>query len=255
MAHRHTHLIEYGADSVRKTYRSWDRDEHRREWQTLSLLHTHRPGVAPRPIESDLAGDPPSITMSMMPGEPIAGRWTEPQLDALAEAVEEVWSTPPDGLAPIPVHDPNFWSAMADRSTPPSDEIGLAGYRRAREWIGADGPAFLGRPQRPVLGQGDPQIGNLLYDSATGRIGLIDFEDSGPSDLCLELANFAEHLGNRDTGLDGLADRFDVDQEQLLDSRRLWAAFWVLHLDAPARAADRTDQALRFLSLVDGSDR
>jgi len=43
-----------------------------------------------------------------------------------------------------------------------------------------------------VLGHGDPSLANFLWDG--GRIRLVDFEDSGPSDRTFELAILTEHI-------------------------------------------------------------
>jgi aminoglycoside phosphotransferase (APT) family kinase protein len=248
---RHTHRIQRHGSLIRKTYRSWSRGEPHREWGALQLLADHQPGLAPGPVRADLEGDPPSITMATMPGEPLTGRWSDRQLDALAEAVDRLWSVRPDRMPPLGWREPSYWRELAQRSTPPTDEIGRDAYARAIAWIGSAGPQLLKYDTGVVLGQGDPQYGNLLYDAETGTVTLIDFEDAGPSDICLELANFGEHLGNRRSGLDRLADRIAVDHERLLEGRRLWASFWLLRLTDPARAAERTEQSRRLLELFD----
>src|SRR4051794_32299866 len=44
----------------------------------------------------------------------------------------------------------------------------------------------------PVLGQGDSNLANFLWDGTEVRI--VDFEDSGPSDRAFELADLVEHI-------------------------------------------------------------
>ena len=53
-----THDVELGPDQVIKPFRCWDRGEPAREWGALLLLNEFAPGLAPAPLEVDLAGDP-----------------------------------------------------------------------------------------------------------------------------------------------------------------------------------------------------
>ena len=250
-APRQTHLISRHGNLITKTYQSWQRGEHRREWRVLQTLDRSEPGLAPRPVRADLDGDPPSITMTALPGEMVDGIWGDHQLDALAEAMDRLWSLPADGHPSIDLHDAGYWRELAATTPRPSGEPELQAYDDTRAWIdGADLDQLLGkRPQ--ILGQGDPQAGNLLHDGV--RIRLIDFEDAGASDRCFELANVAEHLGNRGRGLERLADRFDVDQERLRLGRRLLASFWFFRLlpVRDERQHDFADQTRRLLTLLD----
>lgn len=246
---RQTHLIERTGDRVTKTYRDWRRDEHRREWWTLEQLAEHAPGLAPAPIEADLDGEPPSITMTAVAGRPVSGRWTEAQVDLLADALDRLWSVPVGESRPIDFQTPAAWRRLAT-STPAPTEDGpeRAAHAAAQQWIAsAELVAMLAGP-RSIIGQGDPQVGNLLLDG--DRLHLVDFEDAGPSDRCFELANFAEHLGTRGTGLDRLVERFDVDRRRYRLCRRLIACFWLFRLAAdPLRVDEHRSQAGRVLDL------
>lgn len=71
-----THTLDIGPTTVVKRYRSWDRDEPRREWQTLTLLARHAPGLAPRPL--DRSAHPPAVTMERVPGTPCAAPTSAP---------------------------------------------------------------------------------------------------------------------------------------------------------------------------------
>jgi hypothetical protein len=42
-----THVVDIGADQVIKRFRSWDRGEHLREWQALTLLPATRRALRP----------------------------------------------------------------------------------------------------------------------------------------------------------------------------------------------------------------
>jgi hypothetical protein len=71
---RSTHAVEMADGLVVKRFCSWERGEHQREWQALKLLAEFAPGLAPAPVTADLDADPPAITMTRLPGEPLAGQ-------------------------------------------------------------------------------------------------------------------------------------------------------------------------------------
>ena len=83
----------------------------------------------------------------------------------------------------------------------------------------------------PVLGQGDSNLANFLWDGAEVRI--VDFEDSGPSDRAFELADLVEPSSAwSDAGLpaDVLLGSFDLtaaEQIRVREYRRLCALFWL----------------------------
>ena len=66
-----THLVDIGEDEVVKRFRSWDRGEHLREWQALTLLASYAPDLAPAPLSADLTSVPPQVRMSRVPGLPL----------------------------------------------------------------------------------------------------------------------------------------------------------------------------------------
>ena len=67
-----THELDIGAEQVTKRFRSWERGEPAREWHALVSLRQFAPGLAPAPLGADLTGDPPHVTMSRLPGVPLA---------------------------------------------------------------------------------------------------------------------------------------------------------------------------------------
>src|SRR5687768_13573890 len=95
-----THDLEVGDGVVVKRFRSWARGEPAREWLILRLLGLHAPGLGPAPIRADLDGDPPSVTMSLVPGVALTATPTPPQLGALASALCRLWTVPVAGLPP-----------------------------------------------------------------------------------------------------------------------------------------------------------
>lgn len=250
---RQTHLLHRDGGLITKTYRSWSRGEHRREWAALNRLATHQPGLAPQPIRAALDAEPPSITMTIVPGTPITGRWSDDQLGSLADAMRRLWSTPADGLAPLDLYEAAYWRALMARSNRPAAGVEQQAYDLAVRWIsGPELDELLAGPL-DVLGHGDPQPGNLLYDGE--RIRLVDFEDAGAGDPCFELANFAEHLGTRGTGLDRIANLVEHDAVRYHSFRRLLAVFWLMKLlpdpvgIRPPRTAELREQSLRLVSL------
>jgi thiamine kinase-like enzyme len=181
--------------------------------------------------------------MTLLPGAPLRGSWPDRRVDRLADAMRELWSVPVADLSPIDMHATDYWADLFARTSPPEPGPLLLAYELVGKWLHSDMvAALLGSADLNVLGQGDPQVGNMLYDQRADRFRLVDFEDAGPSEPAFELANFAEHLGTRDTGLDRLVDRFSVDQDRFDGYRRLQAGFWFLHL-LPRRAERADDVA------------
>jgi thiamine kinase-like enzyme len=109
---------------------------------------------------------------------------------------------------------------------------------------------------RPVLGHGDANLANYLWDGATVR--LVDFEDAGVSSVEDEWGFLAEHLAGRATDWEPFLRRFDgdADASRLRSARRTAAAHWLLLLLPGGSAAARNpsgaldEQARRILTLT-----
>lgn len=246
-----THQVKVDGEVVRKTYVSWSRDEHLREWSALQVLATTAPGLAPTPYSLSPG---PSLAMSLISGEPLGGALTGPQLTALSTALERLWSLPVDGLRPslLPTLIARTRAEIASY-----DEMGgLVGeaHQAAGLWLaGAEVDGLLD-PATPVIGHGDPNLSNYLWDGNAVRI--VDFEDSGVSDLAVELATLVEHLSARETDWTGFLDAFPVDGERFLTARRLWASFWLTlirpggpsyHRNPPETSTQQAERILRLL--------
>lgn len=54
-----THDTRRVGETYLKTFRSWERGEHRKEWLVLNLAARWAPGLAPRPLAADPDADPP----------------------------------------------------------------------------------------------------------------------------------------------------------------------------------------------------
>src|SRR5687767_9856843 len=106
-----THDLRLDGDVLVKTYTSWDRDEHRREWMVVNHLHAHLPGRVPAPLAQRLDAVPPSVTVSRLPGVPLTGTLTPPQLAGLEVALRELWSLPAAELPPRRFHPPEALAA------------------------------------------------------------------------------------------------------------------------------------------------
>jgi Ser/Thr protein kinase RdoA (MazF antagonist) len=265
----HQVSIDHEGQVVVKRYVDSHRGEPAREWRALQLLAEHAPRLAPEPISADLDASPPSIVMSLLPGEPLGGRpLTAAQEGALAVAVGQLWqAVPVEFVAPVPgevdtraelVQVVGDWleGADPDPDAPVRDALASAAAWLAGTTLLAaragHGRAESSMPR--VLGQGDANLANFLWDGELVRI--VDFEDSGVSDRAFELAVLVEHVSAwRDAGLDG--DRFiagfnlsATEQSHLADWRRLLALYWLLRLRRRADVGAAAGQAERLLSLL-----
>jgi aminoglycoside phosphotransferase (APT) family kinase protein len=261
MTVRSTHVLEIADDHVIKRFRSWDRDEHQREWQALNVLAEFAPGLAPVPLSSELDADPPVITMTRLPGEPLASQPITPRhLDALVTTLDYLHTcVPADALARV---RPHLWLAEGPTNRLRSRAAGMryyqdgepivqAAFRAATRWL--EHVAEPTEPLTPVFGQGDSNLGNFLWDGS--RVRVVDFEDSGRSDRAFELACLTEHIGMwLEAGIDadGVLARFDLtttESARVLFFRRGFAIFWLyLVHKRPGPVAGR--QAERVLSLL-----
>lgn len=248
-----THHIAVSGTTLTKRFTSWDRGEHIREWTVLRAVHPYEPDLVPRPVAADLDADPPWVTMSVVPGEPLAGVLSDGQLNRLVDAINALWAVPPGRLLPGPA-----CLDFARRLTSgprPAGGLEAEAFDAALAWWGGSDPDLLaGPPERLVIGHGDPNLANYLWDGRCVRI--VDFEDAGLSDPANELAILAEHMSARALDADALCTRFDVDGVRLRAARRAWAMFWMRLLLPGGPAARRNPpeavkaQARRLLDLL-----
>ncbi|GAA1856346.1 phosphotransferase [Asanoa iriomotensis] len=237
-----------------KRYTSWQRGEHLREWAALRHIHRHAPDLVPRPLSAKLAARPPTVTMALVPGEPLAGSPTPEQMTAVVAAVRTLWRVPPVCSGIGPWSDDLEFGRRLTTGPRPAGGIAAEAFDAALAWWNGPDPALLaGPPTVTVLGHRDPNAANYLWDGR--RVRIVDFEDCAVSDPATEVAIMAEHLSWR--GVDALCALFDVDQPRLLAARRLWAMFWLSLLlpGGPAIARNppgtTETQAARLLDLLD----
>src|ERR1700689_2005151 len=224
-----THLVDIGEDEVVKRFRSWDRGEHLREWQALTLLASYAPDLAPAPLSADLTSVPPQVRMSRVPGLPLGGlpldrlppdgqAVTPGHLDAVAAAISRLHAAVPRdvvaGLRPQPWLEAGagrpVQSLVAESPAADGDAPARAAFDAGMRWLGRAADPQP-EPHSVVFGQGDGNLANYLWDGE--RVRLVDFEDSGRSDRAYELAAFAEHLSVwHDAGIEtgALLGRFDL---------------------------------------------
>lgn len=238
-----THMIEMHGDVVIKRFRSWDRGQPQREWSALTLLAEHAPGLAPTPLDADLMGDPPVVVMSRLDGVPLTAGAQAEQVLAMAGAVATIQEAIPRqvlaDLPPRPGHPGEFLdgvrTACARRPSLGAAPSVARAFDAAVEWLNQPKLDDLAKAeQEPVLGTGDGNLSNYLWDGE--RVQIIDFEYSGRSDRAFELAEITEHIsawadGSVDTS--SVLSRFELtaaEAVRLRECRRLMAVYWLLAL-------------------------
>ena len=268
-----THEVRIDQDRrlVVKRFRSWDRGEPAREWAALTLLAEFAPGLAPVPLRADLDADPPVIVMSWLPGVHLGGApLTAAHTDMLMVALERLWRSVPPARVKTPAVTADLNSiALAGQvramlATGPGlgeDPLVHSAWRAAVTWLYSGAlDAQVCPDDEVVLGQGDCNLANFLWDGAQVRI--VDFEDSGPSDRAFELAILVEHISAwKDASLD--ADTFlaqfeltNPERARLHEWRRLAAVLWLILLLPNGPASYRNPpgtlkrQANRLLALL-----
>ena len=252
----HTHRIEISGEVVTKTYVDWRRDEHLREWTALRVISAAKPDLVPVPIRLARPVPPrpqPSITMGRLPGSPLSGCLTTGQLEGLCVALDELWSIPPTGVEPI---DHAAFVERIRHSISSWNGSGLIAeaHLAAAEWLAGPALGELDKPLDAVIGHGDPNLANYLWDGEQVRI--IDFEDAGQSDLAIELANLVEHIASRDNEWTAFLEYFPVNSDRLRTARCLWAMFWLTllrpggtsHRNPPGTAELQAKRVLDLLS-------
>jgi len=203
--------------------------------------------------------------MSRLPGVPLGGSpLTAAQADTLVLALGRLWTAVPGtSLGEAGANASQLTRQVAAMLTAPldPDSHGLVGraWQAGADWFrgGALGRLDAGHP---VLGQGDSNLANFLWDGTEVRI--VDFEDSGPSDRAFELADLVEHISAwSDASLpaDVVLGSFGLtaaEQVRVREYRRLCALFWLVMLLPGRPGHDRNPsgtlerQAARLLLLL-----
>lgn len=247
-----------------KRYGSDPGDAPHREWRALQILHEYAPGLAPAPIAVDLDAVTPSITMSELPGKALGGRpLSSAQMTAIEVALDRLHTCVPQSvLADVPMcprGSGDLVDRLAAQPRPADDAVTARAYDESLRWLSRaeeDSAADV----EPVLGLADHNLTNFLWDGK--QIRLVDFEYSGRSDLCFEMAEMVEHIAARCTPDDmwqQFLDRLDlteVEGRRLLTIRRGHAIMWFFILLPGQAGHDRNPpgtlrkQAERTLDLL-----
>ncbi|MFC4010739.1 phosphotransferase [Nonomuraea purpurea] len=106
----------------------------------------------------------------------------------------------------------------------------------------------------PVFGAGDGNLANFLWDGE--RVRIVDFEDSGRSDLVYELAELAEHVSMWVDGEVEIAGRFELspqEERRMRECRKAQAFIWFFLLshegprNPPGTFERQTERVLAIL--------
>ena len=204
-----------------------------------------------------------------MPG----ARFTPREAGALGVALERLWGSVPRarleaafGPEPMPAGFARRVRSMAGQAVAaarpvPDGQLAGQALRAGTAWL-ASGALDRHRAagEDAVLGQGDPNLANFLWDGT--RMRIVDFEDSGLSDREFELAVLVEHLSvwpDGRLGTEAFIAGFSLTSSQrarLAEYRRLSAMFWLLMLMPGGPASTRNPpgtldlQASRLLTLL-----
>ncbi|MCO5971621.1 aminoglycoside phosphotransferase family protein [Actinoallomurus sp. WRP6H-15] len=187
-----------------KRFREGGRDRCEREWRALTLLTIYAPGLAPEPVELDVAAARPTVMMSRLPGEPLRGdSLSEQRIRSLAAAVRELHAAlPPEILADVPLrpgHQRELIAWIHSCAVPQilarlSGKVGEA-IDQGLSWLAGSGLETAVSLEVPsVFRPGDGNLANYLWDGS--RVRVVDFEESGRGDRAFELAEITEHVAS-----------------------------------------------------------
>ena len=277
-AQTQTHELTFTATEVRKRYVSWERGEADQEWDCLTLLAEHAPGVAPRPLRRETHEGGPVVVMERLPGEPLGGApLTAAQTASLGRALRRLYDVPLEALHHAGLRE-RFYSPTTQAATvaawlsEPHDLSACRDERLVAEavevattWLST--PSNVPEPQLVALGIADLNPANVLWDGDTCR--LVDFEDGGLTDPAFELADHVEHIAGRLAGVfdrDALVDAVGLsadERDRMHAYRPLWAAFWLAMLlpgnggfrrNPPGTTEAQATHLLALLTPVDIAD-
>ena len=238
----------------------------RHEWAALTLLAGLGFDAAPEPLYYE-RNHSPAMAISLLPGDSLGGfSLGNDQIRQIAEIFRGLHSIETTKLSHrlpavrLPVGGMLYevqerWHAyMADDSSPLRKEL----LARWRDWVSGPDIALLGRPSRPVFGQGDPNTSNYLWDGT--RVRVVDFEYAGLSNPYYELALLVEHVQSRATAddrwllLEDILCPTEEDRDRTHAARALVAWYWTMEF-WPHQQADNgsfISQAERLLQVLPG---
>lgn len=266
----HTHRLTIEGGVVRKRFVSWGDGEADREWEGLTALARHAPGLAPAPIAREVHEGAPVVTMSRLPGIPLGSSPLAPrQVHALGVALRRLFAAPADAAAAERAFGPSVMRSVVreraganyDLAACDDPQVVREALDLAHTWLARDLPEH-DRVTDPVLALGDGNLANVMWDGDACRF--VDFEEFGTSDLAYEVADVVEHASSRlrrlldvDALVEGLC-LTGAQRERLAEFRRLLSTFWLVMLLPGNRGFARNpvgsteDQARHVLELIRG---
>jgi Ser/Thr protein kinase RdoA (MazF antagonist) len=85
----------------------------------------------------------------------------------------------------------------------PGDALTRDLLQTLSRWEDSGDAAILAEPARRIFSRGDSNLLNWLWDGS--RIGVVDYEFAGYSDLAFDCADLTEHISSRQAGIDDQA--------------------------------------------------
>lgn len=241
----HTHDLSFTDTEVRKRFLHWADGEAEREWGCLRVIWENAPGLAPRPLRQETAGDHPVVIMERLPGDPLGGSpLTTAQTTSLGAALRRLYDIPLDAVVAAGIGERSYGPsalpvALMDWFRQPHDLSACRdpaqirrGIDAAQAWL--ETPGALPVARRGGLGIADLNPANILWDGQTCR--LIDFEDAGITDPAYDLADHVEHIAARHAdvfdpeALAAAVGLSDEERDRMRAYRPVWAAFWLVML-------------------------
>ncbi|MEO3874915.1 aminoglycoside phosphotransferase family protein [Nonomuraea sp. B12E4] len=229
---QHTHELAYDDDVVTKRFVDSKPGAAEREWRALTLLAEHAPGLAPEPIMFEEG----VVRMSRIAGVPLRGLFERGvHLAAMADALAELYAAvPAQVLRTLPVRPWQRqavvdWVSRRGAGWRPRDPLSDRAVKEGLRWLERWSPGEAGIT--PVFGAGDGNLANFLWDGS--RVRIVDFEDSGRSDLAYELAELAEHVSMWVDGEVEIARRFELsphEERRMRECRKVQALVWLFLL-------------------------
>ncbi|MFK3679172.1 aminoglycoside phosphotransferase family protein [Microbacterium sp. NPDC090218] len=267
-----THDLSFTDAEVHKRFLSWSDGEADREWDCLSVIWQHAPGVAPRPLRREESNGHPVVIMQRLPGSALGHEpLSVAQTRSLGRTLRRIYDIPVEHVRTAGIGERRFGpstlpSALTAWLREPYDDslcrdpgLVAAGVEAALEWSAR--PEALPSPRLVGLGISDLNPANIIWDGETCR--LVDFEDGGLTDPAYDLADHVEHIAARLSGvfdpaaLSAAVGLSADERERMHAYRPLWAAFWLAMLlpgnggfrrNPPGTTEAQADHVLRHLT-------
>lgn len=220
-----THQVEIRGDEVSKRFVGELKDQHHREWNALTLLAEHAPGLAPSPILIDGT----TVVMSRLDGVQVRGMADVP-VGELVRAIDVLHAAVParvlaeQALRPWHLDELRAQVSKWCESWQPRDALADLAVAEGGRWLATWRPA---EEVTPVFGAGDGNLANFLWDGE--RVRIVDFEESGRSDRAFELSEVCEHVSTWVDGEVDVAGHLDLtpaQERRMNECRRLHALMW-----------------------------